>query len=82
VVLVDAIDVDDCCASIVARLLRCIDDGGRTDSSVLYGSVVLGLYDGGASDGLLGDIGAFRICTLEDPSSLMDSDDCQLCRKL
>jgi hypothetical protein len=53
-------------------LLRCTDDGGRIDNPDSAG---LGSYDGGASDGLLGDIGALRICSLEDPSSLMDSDD-------
>jgi hypothetical protein len=57
-------------------LLRCIDDGRRTGRFVVLGSAVLGLYDGGASDGLTGDTGVFRICMLADPSSLMDSDDC------
>jgi hypothetical protein len=61
-------------------LLRCTDGGGRIGGSDLLDSVVLGLYDGGASDGVIGDIGAFLICTLEDPSSLIDSDDCRLCR--
>jgi hypothetical protein len=60
-------------------LLRCIDGGGKIDSSVSPGSAVIGLYDGGGPGGLLGDIGAFRICVLEDPSSLIDSDDWRLC---
>jgi hypothetical protein len=59
-------------------LLCCTDDGGRIGKFGPPGSV--GLYDGGASDGVIGDIGAFRICMPEDPSSLIDSDDCRLCR--
>jgi hypothetical protein len=60
-------------------LLHCTDGGGKIDSSDFSGSAVLGLYNGGASDGLFGDIGAFRIRMLEDSSSLIDSDDWRLC---